>query len=188
MIEKELVTMKTEVWRDENKKHRYLFRRQWESEKDNGLAMVVTIRPTNTSPFITDLSLLLIEENVRKLEYSGFIAVNLFSSIHTKNTTSFEQGIDGNTLEVIQTALGEKRISTIIFSCGSITSMNKLAYKQAERIYSLLSAKQKKQSRVLLTPSGTLAHPLNVHIRKEWVLGEVTVLFQKETDQEKQND
>lgn len=70
--------------------------------------MVITIRLADMSLFITDLSLLFFEENVRKIGYSGFIAVNLFSSIHIKDNVSFENGVDGNIIEIIQTVIGEK--------------------------------------------------------------------------------
>ena len=42
------------------------------------LAVVITIRPTDTEPFTNDLSMLLIEKNIRQLGFTGFIAVNLF--------------------------------------------------------------------------------------------------------------
>ncbi|EIR3896387.1 DUF1643 domain-containing protein, partial [Enterococcus faecium] len=49
MIEKELVTTQTEVWRDPHHTHRYVFKRQWAikgKEAEEKLAVVITIRPT----------------------------------------------------------------------------------------------------------------------------------------------
>ena len=80
MIEK-LVTTQTEVWRDPHHTHRYVFKRQWAikgKEAEDKLAVVITIRPTDTEPFTNDLSMLLIEKNIRQLGFTGFIAVNLF--------------------------------------------------------------------------------------------------------------
>lgn len=51
MIEKELVTTQTEVWRDPHHTHRYVFKRQWAikgKEAEDKLAVVITIRPTDT--------------------------------------------------------------------------------------------------------------------------------------------
>lgn len=81
MIEKELVTTQTEVWRDPHQTHRYVFKRQWAikgKEAEEKLAVVITIRPTDTEPFTNDLSMLLIEKNIRQLGFTGFVAVNLF--------------------------------------------------------------------------------------------------------------
>lgn len=182
MIEKELVTTKTEVWRDPEHKHRYVFRRQWsigaKEDKEGPMAAVITIRPTDTEPFTNDLSMMLIEKNVRQLGFTGFIAVNLFSSVNAKNKTTFKSGIDENTMETIATVLNEKRVSQIIFACGSITGTNQMAYEQAKIIYENMSAKQKKLVKVLVDPSsGKVSHPLNVHVRNGWVLSEADVLF-----------
>ena len=80
-MKKELVTTQTEVWRDPHQTHRYVFKRQWAikgKEAEEKLAVVITIRPTDTEPFTNDLSMLLIEKNIRQLGFTGFIAVNLF--------------------------------------------------------------------------------------------------------------
>ncbi|MDW3610481.1 DUF1643 domain-containing protein, partial [Enterococcus faecium] len=45
MIEKELVTTQTEVWRDPHQTHRYVFKRQWAikgKEAEDKLAVVIT--------------------------------------------------------------------------------------------------------------------------------------------------
>lgn len=66
MIEKTQVITKTEVWRSKNKSHRYVFRRQWENvlpkgtkSKAESLAAVITIQPTDTDPYVSDLTVLL---------------------------------------------------------------------------------------------------------------------------------
>ena len=55
-------------------------------EAEEKLAVVITIRPTDTEPFTNDLSMLLIEKNIKQLGFTGFIAVNLFS--YTKSEKS----------------------------------------------------------------------------------------------------
>lgn len=97
MIEKELVTTQTEVWRDPHQTHRYVFKRQWAikgKEAEEKLAVIITIRPTDTEPFTNDLSMLLIEKNIRQLGFTGFIAVNLFSYTKAKSPRVFLRGND----------------------------------------------------------------------------------------------
>lgn len=175
MIKKELVTIQSESWFDDQKEHRYVFRRQWSSaqnkDKEDSLAVVVTIRPGGASPFVEDLTMMLIEKNVRQLEFDGFIAVNLFSAINSGTKT----GIDDNTLEVISTVLKGKQIGQVIFACGSILYTNKAAFSQAQAIFDLLSAKQKKQAKTLVDPTTTrFAHPLCPYVRKSWSLVDFT--------------
>lgn len=175
MIKKEVITMQSESWFDESKTHRYVLRKQWHSgvkgDKSGPIAVVVTIRPTNTSAFIEDQTGLFIETNMRRLGFTGFIAVNLFSYIKAKNKASFLSGVDENTLEVISTVLKEKRITQIIFACGSILESNVVALEQLKKIYGQLSAKQKKAAKMLINPNnGNPAHPLSVYCRKKWEL------------------
>lgn len=181
MIKKQMSTTLTETWSRKN--HRYVFRRQWqegdtENKENHAISVILTIRPTTTAcPYIEDLTMLLIEKNVRKLGFTGFIAVNLFSSIEAKNKATFKKGNDENSQEVFQTVLSEKRVKQIIFACGSITKTNQLAMDQAKIYYELLTAKQKKMTKVLVDSSGSPAHPLNVQVRNDWLLTDVKAMF-----------
>ena len=182
MIEKELVTTQTEVWRDPHHTHRYVFKRQWAikgKEAEDKLAVVITIRPTDTEPFTNDLSMLLIAKNIRQLGFTGFIAVNLFSYTKAKSPRVFLRGNDEQSLEILTTVFTEKKINTIIFACGSITATSQVAYEQAKTIYDQLSAKQKKMTKVLINAEGKLSHPLSIHVRNEWQLADSQLLFQE---------
>lgn len=182
MINKQLITIKSEAWTNERNTHRYVLRREWLEgieDKKGDLAAVITIRPSSTSPYTEDLTMMLIEKHVRQLGFSGFIAVNLFSSIEAKDRASFLKGVDDQTLEVFTTVLAEKRISQIIFAVGSIVKTNSVAMDQAEKCYDLLTPKQKKMTQVLINSKGAIAHPLSVQVRKAWNLENAKLLFSK---------
>lgn len=186
MIDKEIVTTKTEVWRDTKKTHRYVLRRQWctgtKEEKTGPLVIIITISTTSTEAFVTDLSLLLIEKNCRQLGFAGFIVVNLFSLVQKTSSVSYQKANDSQSLETIQTALSEKRIEQIIFACGSVTKTNQLAYQQMKTLYSCLTEKQKEQTKVLVDTNGKAAHPLNVRVREKWYLADYSVLKNEEKE------
>lgn len=182
MIKKEIITIHAEAWRSEDNVHKYVWRKQWyeglKEDKTGKLALVITIRPTNTSAFTEDLTSLLIEKNIRKLVFKGFVLVNLFSSIHAKSKATFLKGSDENTFEVISTILKEKRIGQIIFACGSIVETNPLAMEQAKKIFTLLTAAQKEKAKLLCNgTTGKPAHPLSTQVRDQWVLDDVEKLF-----------
>ena len=167
--------MQSESWKNES--HRYIYRKYWyegiKEDRSGDIAVVITIRPTNTSAFVEDMTSLLVEKNIRQLEFSGLISLNLFSSIKAKNKATFLTGNDDQSSEVITTILKEKRITQIIFAVGSIIHTNSIALDQAKKIYESLSAKQKKMVKVLVTPhTNNWAHPLNTSCRKEWVLSD----------------
>lgn len=174
MFVKEIVTTKTEIWKDEANRHRYIFRRQWfegnKEDKALPLAVVFTIRPTSSEPYVTDLSLLLIEKNCRQLGFSGFIAVNLFSLIQKGNKVNYSRGNDSQSLEAIEKALTEKRVKQIIFACGSIVKNNKIANELMLNIYDGLSESQQSKVKFLVDKKGEYAHPLNVYVREKWTL------------------
>ena len=177
MIKKEVVTMQSESWHN-GSDHRFVYRKQWyegiKEDKTGDIAVVITIRPTNTSAFVEDMTSLLVEKNIRHLGFSGFITVNLFSSVKAKNKATFLTGNDDQSIEVITTVLKEKRITRIIFAVGSIIHTNPIALDQAKKIYELLGAKQKKMVKVLVTPNtNNWAHPLNTSCRKEWLLNDI---------------
>lgn len=55
MIKKEIITIHAEAWRSEDNIHKYVWRKHWyeglKEDKTGKLALVITIRPTNTSAF-----------------------------------------------------------------------------------------------------------------------------------------
>lgn len=176
MIKKEVVTSRVEVWRNPEKTHRYAFWKTWEIEggkSGDNIAVVITIHPIDTEPFTNDLSMLLIEKNVRKLGFTGFIAVNLFSFIELKKKKTYSEGNDDQSLEIIQAMLKEKQVNQIIFACGAILNSNPLAMTQAKIIYDRMTAKQKKLVKILVDTSGKGVHPLNVYSRKKWLLADI---------------
>lgn len=137
---------------------------------------MITIRPSDVEPFTTDLTLFLIEQNIRKLgNYSGFLAVNLFSSTELTTASSFaSKGTDENTMETLSTALSQKGVDTIIFAVGSVINSNTIAFEQTKTIYNLLNTKQKEMTKVLTdTNTGNWSHPLNPACRKEWKLADI---------------
>lgn len=181
MIRKAIVTTKTETWFNDSKTNRFVFRRQWSYEGEpvvkEKMALVITINPVSTEPFISDLTLMLIENNVRKLGLDGFIAVNLFSLVGKQKKKKYQ--VDKQGIEVIETLVKDKTITSIIFACGSILNNQEIALEQAQSIYRLLNANQKKQVRILTTEEGKIAHPLNAHVRAKWSLSKDVSILEK---------
>ena len=77
-------------------------------------------------------------------------------------------------METLSTALSQKGVDTIIFAVGSVIHSNTTAIEQTKAIYSLLNAKQKKMTKVLVDPNtGNWSHHLNPPCRKEWKLAAI---------------
>ena len=166
MIQKRKITIQSESWSNTDGNHRYLLKKVW---GDGSLAMIVTIHPTMIDPLALDMTTMLIQEQLRKQGFSGFLAVNLFSSTKIKGTAqSLTGGSDDQTFAVIETCLAEKQLTEIIIGVGSILRTNELAKKQLDIFYGLLSTKQKKQVKILVDEEEHPAHPLAPKIRHEW--------------------
>lgn len=164
MIKKITDTATIEVWVNEKSptKERYLLKKTWSDEANH--AVVITIHPGSCDPFISDLTTLFIEKHIRLLGYSGFYAINLFSTVN-----GAVKKISEENEQVIETILKDKSIQKVIFACGSVIETNKLAHKECYKIYDQCSEKLKKRTS-MLSVNGKQAHPLNVYCRNNWQL------------------
>ncbi|MCL2578706.1 MAG: DUF1643 domain-containing protein [Oscillospiraceae bacterium] len=75
-------TMKTEVIFSDDKKNRYLLRREWDNKKPK--ATIIMTNPSTADLFSVDYTTLYILNNLLKLDFGGVDIVNLVSICTTK--------------------------------------------------------------------------------------------------------
>ncbi|EOL44534.1 DUF1643 domain-containing protein [Enterococcus caccae] len=152
MIQKRKITIQSESWSNTEGNHRYLLK-----------------KVRGDAPLFLGMSTMLIQGQIRKQEFSGILAVNLFSSTKIKGTAqSLTGGSDDQTFTVSETCLAEKQLTEIIIGVDSILRTNELAKKQLETFYALLSTKQKKQVKVFVDEEEHPTHPLAPKVWYEW--------------------
>lgn len=179
MIQKESQTAITEVWMNEERNHRYLFKKTW--EKGEKVVLVLTIQPAANVPYVQDLTTMLVEKKVQEAGYQGYLLVNLFSKISQSTTgRNSKVGYTEETMDVLKTAVAHKELVDIIIAVGSIPNTNQVAMKQLQCFYELLSAKQQKGVKVLVDEFGKSAHPLAPKMRHIWQYGAFQDVFKED--------
>lgn len=74
--------LKTEAYFSDDKKHRFLLRKQWDSKKPT--AMVLMINPSNAEEIVVEHSTMFTINNLSKLGYGNVDILNMFSKVGTK--------------------------------------------------------------------------------------------------------
>lgn len=86
----------TDIYSDD-KTHRYLLRKEWNSEKKS--AEIIMLYPSSADTVTVDHTTMFVLRNLERLNYGSVNIVNLFSSMSGKHSTS---DIDEDNLGFIQ--------------------------------------------------------------------------------------
>lgn len=71
--------IKTEIYYSEDRKHRYLLKKQWDSKKPS--AMIIMINPSTAEEIVIDHTTMFVVNNVSKLGYGNVDILNMFSKV-----------------------------------------------------------------------------------------------------------
>ena len=75
----EKTILKTEANFSDDKKQRYLLRKEWDKSKDR--ACVLMINPSDADGIVIDLTTQLVVNNISRLDYGSVDILNLYSSV-----------------------------------------------------------------------------------------------------------
>lgn len=162
-------TIKCEAVFNEERTHRYLWKRVW--NKDKPIACVIMLNPCIADNIITDTTTALVVNNIARLEvYGGVEIVNLYSYITTK--LNFRWNSD----EMLNTAESDDYIrksaescDTIILSWGTgVVTNNRIM----ERIDSVMDLLKEYTDKMYVISDGEKKgyHPLVPSVRSLWIL------------------
>lgn len=167
-------TIKCEAIFNDERTHRYLWKRVWDKEKP--LATVIMLNPCHSDNIITDTTTSLVVNNVAKLkDYGGVEIVNLFSMLTTKldfRKNTIDELNDSENNSYIKRAAEESK--AVILAWGrSADSNQSIADRATEVINVLMPYKDK----LYIISDGERAgvHPLTPSVRARWVLDKVTI-------------
>ena len=133
----ERTTMTTEVIYNDNRTHRFLLRKHWNSDKPS--AAIIMIYPSTSTGVTVDHTTMFVLQNLERLNYGGVYIVNLFSSLNGKHTkTDVEEENRVFIREVCSKA------ETIIWAVGTGSDgIKKVMYQQKQVIEMLAEYKDK---------------------------------------------
>lgn len=160
--------IKTEVIFSEDKKHRYLLRKEWNKTKKK--AMVIMINPSSADELLIDHTTMYVLNNLSKIGFGSVDIVNIFSKIDTKIST--KGGTEGlvdeeNDIQILNPAA---KVDSIIIAWGKAGESNNKIYNRQKEVIEILKPHIEKIY-VIEDEKGNIGfHPLAPQIRKNWKL------------------
>lgn len=162
-------TIKCESIFNEERTHRFLWKRVWNREKP--IAMVITLNPCHADNVVTDTTSALIVNNIARLEeFGGVAVVNLFSQLTSKLSFRWNAEEDLNCPEndsyIKKTA---EESGCIIAAWGKSADTNQ---RIADRANVVLSILEHHKEKVFVLSDGIRdnLHPLTPTLRTKWIL------------------
>ena len=162
-------TIKCEAVFNDDKTHRFLWKRVW--NKDKPLACVIMLNPCLSDNIVTDTTTSLVVNNIAKLgEFGGVSIVNLFSLLTPKLQMRCARDIDindyGNDTYIKKAA---DEASTVILAWGKGAELNARITNRAKQVIELLS-EHKEKLKVISDGKRNGIHPLTPSCRTQWIL------------------
>ncbi|WP_370742613.1 DUF1643 domain-containing protein [Ruminococcus callidus] len=164
MLEETTIIKSKAIFSDD-KEHRLLLRKEWDSEKQT--AMVIMINPNTADTVNFDMTTMLVLNNVSKLGFGSVNIVNLYSRIMEKLNLRFngdDELIADEADEIIQQYAAMS--DAIIIAWGTI-GKNTLRVRERQK-YLLELIKQ--HAGKMYQIGRNACHPLTPAVRREWVL------------------
>lgn len=162
-------TIKCESVFNEDRTHRFLWRRVW--NKDKPMAAVVMLNPCISDNIITDTTTALVVNNIARMEeFGGVTIVNLYSLLTNKLNFRWNSDEDLNAEEndtYIKKVAEES--SVVILAWGKSADTNQRIGDRADDVLKLLSP-HKNKLKVITDGEREGLHPLTPILRKSWLL------------------
>jgi len=167
MIDKD--TIKCESVFNEERTHRYLWKRVW--NKDKPIVAVIMLNPCLSDNLVTDTSTFLCCNNVTRLEeYGGIAILNLYSLLTNKLNFRWNSDEDLNNPEnngYIQKTAAE--CGAVILAWGRASDNMQRVADRANEVLELLKPYADKLF-VISDGERSGLHPLTPSIRNQWFL------------------
>ena len=173
-------TIKCEAVFNDDKTHRFLWKRVW--NKDKPIACVIMLNPCLSDNIVTDTTTSLVVNNVAMLgEFGGVSIVNLFSLLTPKLQMRCERDIDindyGNDTYIKKAA---DEASIIVLAWGKGAELNARITNRANQVIELLS-EHKEKLKVISDGKRKGIHPLTPSCRTQWILEDADLTQKDET-------
>jgi hypothetical protein len=174
----EKVVMKTETVFSDDKKHRYLLRKEWDSKKPK--ATIIMTNPSTADILVMDYTTMYILNNLAKLNFGSVEIVNMVSRTTTKlkvSDDSFSFADEENIGFIVKSA---KESDKVIIAWGKLGENNKKVRSAQEMLLEKLTPYKDKLCEIGNEKGESGFHPLAPQIRFSWVLKKFEIADKKE--------
>ena len=161
----EIIIIKSKAIFSDDKEHRLLLRKEWNSEKPS--AMVIMINPNTADTVNFDMTTMLVINNLHKLGFGSVNIVNLYSRIMEKLCLRFngdDELIDNEADAVIEQYAAMS--DAIIIAWGTVGKNTLRVRKRQKYLLEMIRQHANKMYQI----GQNACHPLTPAVRREWVL------------------
>ncbi|CAC6975676.1 DUF1643 domain-containing protein [Staphylococcus aureus] len=161
-------TLETEAIFSDDKQHRYLLKKTWDSEKQT--LTIITMYPHYDGIINIDLTTQLIMNKVSEMDAFGSIYfVNLYSNITTPiNLKHLEENAYDNHTN-IQIMKAVKESDEVILAWGAYAK-KPVVEARVNEVLEMLKPHKKKVKKLTNPVTNEIMHPLNPKARQKWTL------------------
>ena len=165
----EKVLLKTETVFSDDRRNRYLLRKEWDAKKPR--ATIIMTNPSAADLMTMDYTTLYILNNISKLDFGAVDIVNLSSRITTKLNASEDLGLDIEKENADFILKSAEKSDKIIIAWGKIGDNNKKVRAVQDKLLTILKPFKDKLFCIASSDDGDSGfHPLAPQIRFQWVL------------------
>lgn len=162
--------IKTEAIFSEDRKNRYLLRKEWDKNKKK--AMVLMVNPSYADGMLIDPTTMYVMNNLAKLDFGSVDIVNIFSALDGRRNVKAvpEEVMKANTEHIMASA---EKADIIIIAWGKVGDTSK-GIEERQRYFTEMLAVYKEKLHILGY------HPLSPRMRASWNLKPFKVEVKKE--------
>ena len=164
----EKATIKTEAIFSDDRKHRYLLRKEWDLKKSR--ATIIMTNPSTADILMMDYTTIYIMNNIVKLNFGSVDIVNLISKMTTKINVKndIEIKIDARNADYIFSSA--EKSEKVIIAWGKLGENNKKVRDAQESLLDFLKPFKHKFCVIANENGASGFHPLAPQIRFVWIL------------------
>jgi hypothetical protein len=164
----EKATMRTETIFSDDRRHRYLLRKEWDAKKSK--ATIIMTNPSTADILMMDYTTLYIINNLVKLDFGTVDIVNLVSKPTTKLQVKQDLDVTMDPVNLDHIVKSAEKSNNIIIAWGKLGENNKKVRDLQDDLLGYLKPFKEKLFEIADEHGHSGFHPLAPQVRFTWVL------------------
>ena len=161
-------TVKTEAVFSDDRKHRFLLRKEWEPKKPK--ATIIMTNPSTADMLTMDYTTLYIMNNIVRLDFGSIDIVNLVSKMTIKLDVPSDIKPKPNAENIDFIIKSAEKSDKVIIAWGKLGENNKKVRDAQDYLIERLKPFKDKLCVIASETGGSGFHPLAPQVRFSWVL------------------
>jgi hypothetical protein len=161
-------TVKTEAIFSDDRKHRYILRKEWDAKKPR--ATIIMTNPSTANMLTMDYTTLYIMNNIVTLDFGSVDIVNLVSKMTTKLNVKEDMDLKPNTENIDFILKSAEKSDKVIIAWGKLGENNKKVRDVQDSLLERLKPFKEKLCVIASGNGDSGFHPLAPQIRFSWTL------------------